>query len=187
MSRTIVHAFTMHKWNLVVNCYWVMIMLKLVLDKQKETKNLWLLAGIFLFVYGLYFFLDWLAHGSFEALFAAMDTPLFITHQFFNIMMALLAALMLSLSQIKLRLANTEPAGSTSIPFLSFILGLLTFGCAPCVIAFFAAVGITFTPIVFPMANLPWKFLLLGLMLIGFVFIVRSIDKGVCKPKSLAK
>ncbi len=162
-------------------------MLSTVIAKQKETKNIWLLIGIFLFVYGLYFFLDWLAHGSFAALFDAMSPGLFLVHQLFNVALAALAALMLSLSHIKLRLTKSEPKGSTSVPFLSFIFGLLTFGCAPCVVAFFAAFGIAFTPIVLPMENLPWKIILLGIMAVSFYFILQSIDKGVCKPKNLKK
>ncbi len=162
-------------------------MLKIVLEKQKETRNMIILVSIFLFVYGLYLFLDWLAHGSFAALFNAMSPQLFAVHQAFNVVLALLAALMLSLSHIKLRLTNSEPKGSTSVPFLSFIFGLLTFGCAPCVIAFFAAFGITFTPLILPMENLPWKIILLLFMAVSFYFIMQSIDKGTCKPKSLSK
>ncbi len=162
-------------------------MLNIVWQKQKEKKNIMILSGFFIFIYGLYFFLDWLAYGSFEALFADWSPALFIVHQGFNIAMASLAALMLSLSQIKLSVYKTEPLGGTSIPFLSFIFGLLTFGCAPCVIAFFAAFGIAFSPIVFPMGNLLWKVILLSLMFVGFLYILYSIDKGVCKPKKLSK
>ncbi len=162
-------------------------MLQVVWQKQKERKNLLMLSGFFLFIYGLYFFLDWLAYGSFEALFADWSTQLFFVQQIFNLLMAALAALMLSLSQIKLSIYKTEPLGGTSIPFLSFIFGLLTFGCAPCVIAFFAAFGIAFSPIVFPMGNLLWKVILLALMSVGFLYILYSIDKGVCKPKKLSK
>lgn len=155
------------------------------MQKQKEKKNLGILAGVFVFVYGLYLFLDWLAHGSFTTLFAELGTPLFAVHQLFNVIIAAIAALMISLSQIKLRLTSVEPKGSTSIPFLSFIFGLLTFGCAPCVVAFLGAVGITFTPIVLPFGNLPWKIILLVLMIAGFFFILRSIDKSTCTPKAL--
>lgn len=160
-------------------------MLTMVFEKQKEKKNLILFASIFIFIYGLYFFLDWLAHGSFSALFEAMSPGLFTLHQVFNIVMAFMATLMISLSQIKLTLTSTEPLGATGIPFFSFIFGLLTFGCAPCVVAFLSAVGIAFTPIVFPMGNLLWKVILLTLMILGFIYILKSINKGVCKPKKI--
>ncbi len=160
-------------------------MLSIVLQKQKETKNILIFLGIFAFVYSLYFFLDWLAHGSFSILFQELGTPLLMVHQLFNIVLAFIAALMISLSQIKLRLTKVEPKGSTSIPFFSFIFGLLTFGCAPCVVAMLGAIGITFTPIVLPFGNLPWKIILLGIMAVGFFFILRSIEQSTCTPKSL--
>ncbi len=160
-------------------------MLTLVLEKQKESKNIVILAAIFTFVYGLYLFLDWLAHGSWNAVFSELGTGLFLVHQGFNLVIALIAASMISLSQIKLNLTKSEPKGATSIPFFSFIFGLLTFGCAPCVVTFLGAVGIAFTPIVLPFGNLPWKIILLAMMLIGFIYIIRSIDKGTCTPKTL--
>ena len=160
-------------------------MLSVVIEKQKETKNILIFSGVFVFVYGLYLFLDWLAHGSFAVLFDSLGTPLFLVHQVFNVVLALIAALMISLSQIKLRLTSVEPKGSTSIPFFSFIFGLLTFGCAPCVVAMLGAIGITFTPIVLPFGNLPWKIILLGIMAVGFYFILRSIDQSTCTSKSL--
>jgi len=158
-------------------------MLSLVLQEQKKRKRLWILAAIFAFIYGLYLFLDILAFGTFNSLITDLGWPLFFLHQGLNVIMAAITSLMVSLSQIKLTMTKSEPVGSNSIPFLSFIFGLLTFGCAPCVVAFFAAVGITFTPIVFPNGNLLWKFILLALIIAGFVWILYSINKGVCKPK----
>jgi len=158
-------------------------MLSLVLNEQKKKKNIGILIGIFIFIYGLYLFLDILAFGSFAILIDELGYPLFFGHQVLNVIMASLTSTMVSLSQIKLRLTKSEPVGSNAIPFLSFIFGLLTFGCAPCVVAFFAAIGIAFTPIVFPHGNLLWKFILLALIIVGFVWILYSINKGVCKPK----
>ncbi len=160
-------------------------MLHTVINKQKEKKNIIIFGAILVFVYSLYLFLDWLYYGSFNALFEEMSVTLFLVHQSFNLLIALVASLMLSLSQIKMNLTKSEPKGATSIPFFSFIFGLLTFGCAPCVIAFFGAVGITFTPIVLPFSNLPWKAILLLLMLVGFLYILKSIDKAYCTPREL--
>ncbi|MFW6298340.1 MAG: hypothetical protein ACOC14_01540 [Bacillota bacterium] len=158
-------------------------MLKLVIEKQKESKNLWILAGVLLLVFTLYSSLDLLQHGSLSAMIANLGMPLLFLHIVINIIMATFSALMISLSQIKLNLTKSEPKGATGIPFLSFIFGLLTFGCAPCVVTFLAAVGISFTPIVFPNGNLLWKFILIGLLAIGFVYILYSIEKGTCKVK----
>ena len=153
-------------------------MLSLVLNEQKKRNNILIFIGIFIFIYGLYLFLDILAHGSYAVLIEELGYPLFFFHQFLNIIMAFLTSTMVSLSQIKLRLTKSEPAGSNAIPFLSFIFGLLTFGCAPCVVAFFAAIGIAFTPIVFPHGNLLWKFILLALIIVGFVWILYKIGRA---------
>lgn len=162
-------------------------MLKLVLEKQKEVKNLWILAGVLALVFTLYSSLDILQHGSFSAMVDNLGVPLLLVHAFINIIMASFSALMISLSQIKLNLTKSEPKGATGIPFLSFIFGLLTFGCAPCVVTFLAAIGISFTPIVFPNGNLLWKLILIGLLAAGFTYILYSIEKGTCKVKPKMK
>ena len=158
-------------------------MLKLVLHKQKETKNLWILAGVLALVFVLYSSLDILQHGSFSAMVENLGIPLLILHAFINLVMASFSAAMISLSQIKLNLTKSEPKGATGIPFLSFIFGLLTFGCAPCVVTFLAAIGISFTPIIFPHGNLLWKLILIGLLALGLAYILYSIEKGTCKIK----
>ena len=158
-------------------------MLKLVLNKQKDTKNLWMLTGILALIFILYSSLDILQHGSAGALISNLGPSLLAIHLFINVFMASLSALMISLSQIKLNLTKSEPKGATGIPFLSFIFGLLTFGCAPCVVTFLAAIGISFTPIVFPNGNLLWKLILIGLLAVGLVYILYSIEKNTCKIK----
>lgn len=158
-------------------------MLRLVLEKQKETKNLWILVGVLTLIFGLYSSLDILQHGSFSAMVDNLGVPLLLLHAFINVIMASFSAMMISLSQIKLNLTKSEPKGATSIPFLSFIFGLFTFGCAPCVVTFLAAIGISFTPVVFPNGNLLWKLILIGLLAVGFVYILFSIEKGTCKVK----
>lgn len=161
------------------------MVLPLVIEKQKETKNIAILAGAFVVVFGLYFFLDVLAHNNLTTLINELGIPLLLVHQSLNIVLAGLTSVMISFSQINLSLTKKEPMGSNAIPFFSFIFGLLTFGCAPCVITFLAAVGIAFTPIVFPMGNLLWKVILLGLILLGFIWIMISIHKTTCKPKTM--
>ncbi len=155
-------------------------MLRLVLHEQKRPKNLMVLAVATVFLYGLYLFLDVLANASVPTLIEEWGLGLFVLHQFLNLTMAVLAGLMISTSHINLRLNGSEPKGGTSIPFFSFIFGLLTFGCAPCVVAFLSAIGIAFTPIVLPFGNLPWKLLLLGLLAGGLAWIFYSIQTTTC-------
>jgi|AntRauTorcE11898_2_1112593.scaffolds.fasta_scaffold05782_3 hypothetical protein len=159
-------------------------MLKLVLEEQKKQKNLIFFVVVLLIMFALYGSLDILGNDSISAYYQSLGLSLIIVHQLVNLVMALLSASMISLSQIKLNLTKSEPLGATGIPFLSFIFGLLTFGCAPCVVTFLAAVGISFTPLVLPNGNILWKIALVVLLLVGLVYILWSIEKSTCKIKT---
>lgn len=161
-------------------------MLTIVLQKQKEQKFVALFALMWAFMYGLYLFLDYLWYGSFAQMSAELSTGLIILHQITNLTVSFVVTVMLSFSQIQLSLTKTEPAGGNAIPFFSFIFGLLTFGCAPCVITFLGAIGIAFTPLVLPFGNLVWKLILLALMVFGLGFVLYRIQNTVCdiKPKA---
>lgn len=161
-------------------------MLTLVIQKQKEQKFIGLFAIMWTFMYGLYLFLDYLWYGSFAQMTAELSTGLIILHQITNLVVSFVVTVMLSFSQIQLSLTKTEPAGGNAIPFFSFIFGLLTFGCAPCVITFLGAIGIAFTPLVLPFGNLAWKLILLALMFVGLGFVLYRIQNTVCdiKPKA---
>ncbi len=155
-------------------------MLDIVMKQQKTKRYIIFFLTAMIGFYGLYLFLDVLANISLSHIFNEWGIPLFILHQFLNLVMAFFAASMISLSHINMKLNRREPKGSTSIPFLSFIFGLLTFGCAPCVIAFFSAIGIAFTPIIFPYGNLLWKVILLVLLAGGWLWILYSIQHNTC-------
>lgn len=156
-------------------------MLTLVWQKQKERKFIQLFFIMWAFMYALYAFLDVLYYGSLNAMLDALTPGLVVVHQITNIIIAFVVTVMLSFSQIQLVLTKKEPLGGTSIPFFSFIFGLLTFGCAPCVITFLSVIGIAFTPIVLPFGNLVWKLVLLSLMGLGAAFVLRRIQNTACK------
>jgi hypothetical protein len=100
-----------------------------------------------------------------------------------NVIMASGSAFMLSLSTIMAQLRGKESMGS-NLSFISVLFGILTYGCTPCVIAFFASVGIAFSVIALPYAGLPYKFISLGLILIGILWTLWEIKNGKCKVKS---
>ena len=83
-----------------------------------------------------------------------------------NIVMALLSSLMLILSTANATLKGKESIGS-NLSFVSVLFGILTYGCTPCVIAFFGSIGIAFSVIALPLAGLPYKFISLLLIVIG--------------------
>jgi len=156
-------------------------MLTLVWEKQKERKFIQLFFIMWAFVYGLYLFLDILYYGSINVMVDRLSPGLIVVHQITNLVIAGIATVMLSFSQIQLVLMKKEPLGGNSIPFSSFIFGLLTFGCAPCVITFLSVIGIAFTPLVLPFGNLVWKLILLAFMGLGMAFVIKRIQNTVCK------
>jgi hypothetical protein len=97
-----------------------------------------------------------------------------------NFTMALLSATLLNLSTAMAALKGKESKGS-NLSFVSVLFGILTYGCTPCVIAFFASVGIAFSVIALPLAGLPYKLISLLLIIIGILWTIREIKFGQCK------
>ena len=101
-----------------------------------------------------------------------------------NLIMAFGSALMLNLSTIMAQLKGKESLGS-NLSFISVLFGILTYGCTPCVIAFFSSLGIAFSVAVLPYAGLPYKFISLALILIGISWTLWEIQNGKCKIKQV--
>lgn len=99
-----------------------------------------------------------------------------------NFIMAGLSALLMNLSSAMVLLKGKDSVGS-NMSFVSILFGIFTYGCTPCVIAFFANIGITFSVFVLPLAGLPYKLVSLLLLGIGLWWTMREIEKGVCKVK----
>lgn len=97
-----------------------------------------------------------------------------------NFTMALLSAMLLNLSTAMAALKGKDSKGS-NLSFVSVLFGILTYGCTPCVIAFFASVGIAFSVIALPLAGLPYKLISLLLIIIGILWTIREIKFGQCK------
>ena len=158
-------------------------MLPMVWQEQQKRNNVLIFLALFAGLALIYIMFDILQFGTLSTMFNNLGVPLGIVHVMLNTMMAFLTAGMMSLSQIKLRLTSVEPKGSNSIPVLSFIFAILTFGCAPCVVAFLAAFGIAFTPLVLPHGNLAWKLALLVFIALASVYILYSVHKSTCPVK----
>ena len=100
-----------------------------------------------------------------------------------NGLMAALSAGMLLLSTANAELKGKESLGS-NLSFVSVLFGILTYGCTPCVIAFFSTIGIAFSVAILPFAGLPYKFMSLGLLMIGLIWTIQEVKKGACTVKS---
>lgn len=101
-----------------------------------------------------------------------------------NIIMAFLSSLMLMLSTANASLKGKESVGS-NLSFVSVFFGILTYGCTPCVIAFFGSIGIAFSVAILPLAGLPYKLISLLLIVIGIIWTYYEIKHGKCKVKKI--
>jgi hypothetical protein len=97
-----------------------------------------------------------------------------------NVIMALLSMAMMGLTSAQFDVSGKESKGS-NLTFASVFFGILTYGCTPCVISFFASLGLAFSVIALPLAGLPYKFISLLLLIIGLIWVVHSIQKTTCK------
>jgi len=158
-------------------------MLRAVMTKAKLRINiLYLILGFILF-FSLYVFLDFEGNTNYKLMNEEFGIGIVSIHIFINILIAMLSSTMVVFSIINFNLTKIEPKGSNAIPFFTFIFGLLTFGCTGCVVAFFSAVGIAFTPVILPNGNLLWKLIALLFVILGFIWIMYSIEHTKCKIK----
>jgi hypothetical protein len=157
-------------------------MLKFVLENQKERKAR-LITLIYFFIFlSIYTLLDYF-NGGYRAMGENFNPILPFIQIFLNLIMSGISAIMMSLSTIFVKLSGKEGKGSF-FSFGSLLFGLLTYGCTPCVIAFFATIGITFTVAVLPFAGLPYKLISLVIIIIGLLWLIHEIKHPKCKVKN---
>lgn len=154
-------------------------MLNYVIEKQKTPKFIATILLFFILFLGLYSIIDSL-NLSYEEMAVEFGLYLPILNIVINIIMAGISALMISFTSAQFDLSGKESQGS-NLSFLSILFGILTYGCTPCVISFFAAVGISFSVVALPLAGLPYKLVSLLLVILGFLWVLYSIKHSVCK------
>jgi hypothetical protein len=158
-------------------------MLHLIWREARTSRNVLLMGLLFLFFFGLYVFLDFEGNTNYQVMTDQFGAGITAVHIGVNVIIATLTAIMVAFSIFNYRLTRQEPVGSNAIPVVTFLFGLLTFGCTSCVVAFLGAIGIAFTPLVLPNGNLLWKFAALAIVLLGFVWILYTIHNSKCKIK----
>ncbi|MCF7925115.1 MAG: hypothetical protein K9L26_01085 [Candidatus Izimaplasma sp.] len=158
-------------------------MLQLVYKESFRPKYIILQSALFVFFLGLYVFLDFEGNISYQVMINEFGLFVTVAHFVLNIIIAIASAIMVSYSIIGFSFTKKEVSGSSAVPFLSFIFGLLTFGCTPCVVAFLSAVGIAFTPVILPNGNLPFKLMATAFVLIGMFWVLYTIKHTTCKIK----
>lgn len=154
-------------------------MFKTILTMQKEKKFIIRGAIIFALFMILYFILDSLNIG-YNQMVIDYGVGLVIVNIVLNIVMALISAFMWNVSSGLLKLTGKEGKGSFFSGF-AYIFGMLTYGCTPCLIAFFSTIGLTFSVAVLPLAGLPYKFIALGLLILGLFWLIYETNHVKCK------
>lgn len=127
----------------------------------------------------LYFLIDYL-NMSYAQMMTEYGLYLVIINILLNVTMASLSGLLMHLSTAMVSMRGKQGKGTT-LGFFSVLFGILTYGCTPCVIAFFASIGIAFSVIALPLAGLPYKFISLLLIVIGLFWIRHELNHGTCK------
>jgi len=150
--------------------------------EQLKTKKMMIQGLVFLMGFTLLYWMIDNLNLSYTQMGQKYGLPLVILNIVLNLVMAFGSALMLNLSTIMAQLKGKESLGS-NLSFVSILFGVLTLGCTPCVIAFFASVGIAFSVVALPYAGLPYKFISLVLILIGISWTLWEIQNGKCKIK----
>jgi hypothetical protein len=154
-------------------------MFELAFSLQKNKK--YMIQGfIFLLLFLIIFFVVDSLNMSYTEMIQVYGLYLVIINIVLNIVMSLLSALLMNLSTAMVELKGKEGL-SSNLGFFSVLFGILTYGCTSCVIAFFAAIGITFSVLVLPLAGLPYKLVSLLLILLGLFLIRRELMKGACR------
>ena len=156
-------------------------MFTMILSMQKEKK--YIIQGIIVFTVfiGLYTLLDQLNIG-YAGMIAEYGLFLVILNIILNIVMAFISAFMWNISTALVKLTGKEGKGSF-VSGLAVIFGMLTYGCTPCVIAFFSTIGLTFAVAVLPLAGLPYKLIALVLLILGFFWLKYESNHVKCKVK----
>ena len=158
-------------------------MLSIIYKKSFERNYIYLQIGLFLFFTGLYIFLDFEGNTNYSVMIESFGLGITLIHVIVNVIIGFLSMIMVSYSIINYSFTKKDVPGSNAIPLISFIFGILTFGCTSCVVAFLASVGIAFTPVLLPNGNLLFKFGALLIVLLGFIWVLYKLEHTTCEVK----
>jgi fatty acid desaturase len=149
---------------------------------QKEKK--YIIQGMIVLVLflGIYTLLDYLNIG-YKAMLDEYGLLLVVGNILLNIIMAFITAFMWNISTAMVKLTGKEGKG-TFVSSFAVLFGMLTYGCTPCVIAFFSTIGITLAVAALPLAGLPYKLIALVLLIVGFFWLKYESNHVKCKIKN---
>lgn len=147
-----------------------------MIDLKVLNKKMILGYGIFFLV--LYTMIDGL-NLSYGEMAKDYGVWLVVINILINILMATMGGFMISLSDYVLNSKGIKTKGE-NMSFLSVVFGILTYGCTPCLISFFAVLGINFSVMALPFSGLPYKLISLVLMGLGIFIMYRELKRKSC-------
>lgn len=150
--------------------------MKMLIYSLKEKKYL-VQAIIYLILFIAMFFVIDNLNTSYKEMINDYGLYLVILNAFLNIVMAVLSSLLMISSELIVKGFKSSGMG-----FLAIIFAMFTYGCAPCLIAFFANFGIIISVIALPLAGLPYKLISLALIVLGLFISIYQMNRG-CKVK----
>ncbi|XMB85622.1 hypothetical protein RJG79_09365 [Mycoplasmatota bacterium WC44] len=153
--------------------------MKLFLELHKTRKYIVMNLVTFLVFMIIYTILDINANETYKAMIENHGIFIVFIHILINILISFVSSVVFTWSYISLSI-NKKDATGANIPIIGVVVGFLTFGCTPCVVAFLSLFGITFVPLILPNANLLWKLLVLLLVIFSAYITIKSANKG-CK------
>jgi magnesium-transporting ATPase (P-type) len=161
-------------------------MLRVVFGMQRQTR--YIIQGIiFLVIFMVLYTMIDLLNMSYTEMMDQYGVWLVVGNVALNMLMSMIAMFMINLSSALVRISGKEGKG-TFLSAVSVLFGMMTYGCTPCVIAFFATIGITFSVVALPLAGLPYKLISLAILVLGGIWLLWEINRAKCKiPKENAE
>jgi hypothetical protein len=127
----------------------------------------------------LYTTLDFLNQGGYYEMYVNSSILIVMMHVILNIVISFIAAY----TQDNAKVINLQRKNLTNLSVAGLGLGIITFGCTPCVVSFFLTFGITITLFVSPVATLFFKIIALLITICGYIITKYYLSKYGCKIK----
>jgi len=151
--------------------------MQLLLMQHKTKKGLLINLGFFAAFLLIYVLLDINGNEGYGNLLALEGMTTLVLHIIMTVLLAISSSIVITWSYLSVQLFKKDVI-ATNIPFLGVAIGFITFGCTPCVVAFLSIFGITFVPLLLPMANLLFKVLVFLLIVASGVITLYYVQKG---------
>lgn len=145
------------------------------MNRENITTSNLLMLAMYL---GVFFLLDHL-NMSYQQMMIDYSIWLVIANILLNILMSLLSTYLFILGSKNIKRAKAGMLGR-NMSEIAVLFGILTYGCTPCVISFFATFSIPFVAVALPLAGLPYKLISLLLILLGIWLVKKESKKTSC-------